>query len=818
MMPSSNLLDPEMGQESVDHDHYYSFQGSFKRFYQRIRTIDHAVLDSSIADGGGIKSLENDVDFVLVVRREQLSKANGTRTNVDDDDDDDNNYNHEQQQQRQKRQRQKRQKLRRDYIQDLCKYYHVRIKQIQGREHDFYLLQLPFNHLGLLAEMFRYQWRVTSNDASKVAYDNLSFFKWLDSERNAEFETCRSRQDFSPRQRFELTFHFLTGATVLLEEPNNGDDDDDDEEDDDGKQELEIAQMVEFNLSKVFSEKLFDDWLIPHSKINNHQLLLDSKSNRCCCFSCVTDCQTAFGECRHNSDDGDDDDPNRRAGESDREYLIRYHTLRTALIRHRVPSPASETSVGANLWHLIPIEAIVNYVGERIGFYFAWVELLILTMVFPAAIGTAFFIIMSIYYSVQVHADDSVVPFAERAESVFAQTCDNYGTPAFSILMIVWGTVFAELWTRRESWYRFLWNCEQVDDEKLENVAACSSSFQPPPPTQSATDGIKDTAVGDAAGAATDGASGNSTGIRQQQQQQQRQQKQQNRWIRFGYFALSGLVTLCFIGLVCISVYLINVINFFSFNFCPLSKQQDRITFDYVVCQLFGASQVFANSVSVFVLNMFYTQIAYKLTDWEQHTQPSRYSQSLVLKLFIFRFVNFYAILFFTSFAASVIELNQVIPADQLNYAQASGADTCGAQNCLIKLTKQLLALLITQPVLNITRGLFGVPCVKWVKRVGQMLLAQCPTHCRVGPVEQEPGNRNSNDVDDDEMAAELELQQTRMMHLSELGRMQFTADEFTERVIHFGALIMFSVALPPASAICIIFMRIDLSLDVRRM
>lgn len=102
----------------------------------------------------------------------------------------------------------------------------------------------------------------------------------------------------------------------------------------------------------------------------------------------------------------------------------------------------------------------------------------------------------------------------------------------------------------------------------------------------------------------------------------------------------------------------------------------------------------FLNAIQIRVLNMVYGKVAVKLNDWENHETENLYNDNLALKLFLFKFVNSYAGLFYLAFLKGPVEGGE-----------------CEI-NCMGPLGFQLMVIFITNLCLN---GLeLGMPLLKW--------------------------------------------------------------------------------------------------------
>eukprot|EP00937_MAST-01D_sp_MAST-1D-sp2_P007076 g7076.t1 len=75
------------------------------------------------------------------------------------------------------------------------------------------------------------------------------------------------------------------------------------------------------------------------------------------------------------------------------------------------------------------------------------------------------------------------------------------------------------------------------------------------------------------------------------------------------------------------------------------------------------------NAVQISAMNVLYQYLAQWLTTWENHRSDSQHERNLVVKTFVFQFVNSYASFFYIAFLKDILE------GDRLGHAQCSEAD-----------------------------------------------------------------------------------------------------------------------------------------------
>ena len=523
----------------------------------------------------------------------------------------------------------------------------------------------------------------------------------------------------------------------------------------------------------------------------------------------------------------------------DREYLSRISTIRNALtfrlfqsdddgdglIDAKNKDSTSATSSYYKMYHLLPLEKLRTYFGEKVGFYFSWVELFLLSMIAPAIIGLLLFVGGVIYYAIQVNrgfgSNDNGSSSSssgnssqanegdERPETagyVLAKACDNYWTIFFPIVVIIWGTVLSELWKRRQRWYRELWHVTQFEDNELRRANIYPFKWVQ----------VMHTA----------------------------------HFITHGLMYIpSLLVTFLFICLTWLSIYLINQFDVrLSMKHCKFppppvgsdglvstvapaaaaalqSEEDDEgivsMATSWFLCNILC---VILHSLSIVILDTAYTRVCYPLTHLEGHDTQTKFNNWLILKLFAYRFINNYSILFYIAFvigpdygsdvsvhseALSGIQVGDVASNQQARFK------TCKQQPCMTQLGKQLLAIIVTSPLIRSLKDRL----LPIVLSIVMSVCSKKATKSNKVNIDDKFGTKQEQQGSSEQLTMENEIiEQQKMPELSTLSFREFTIEEFIEKSIMFGAIQMFSVALPPAPALSVLILRIDLNFDIARM
>eukprot|EP01040_Poterioochromonas_malhamensis_P012080 gene12080-13202_t len=101
------------------------------------------------------------------------------------------------------------------------------------------------------------------------------------------------------------------------------------------------------------------------------------------------------------------------------------------------------------------------------------------------------------------------------------------------------------------------------------------------------------------------------------------------------------------------------------------------------------------NTVQITIFNMIYQNMAIRLTDAENLRTATQYEDSLIIKLFVFQFINSYASFFFLAFVAEYL--------DRPDDSADDYVGQCGYANCMQPLSINLAIIFGTRLVMNNT-------------------------------------------------------------------------------------------------------------------
>jgi len=271
-------------------------------------------------------------------------------------------------------------------------------------------------------------------------------------------------------------------------------------------------------------------------------------------------------------------------------------------------------------WYRIrpPIDAIQQYYGWSIGFYFAFVGFVTAWLVFPAIIGMFFF-------ALRWYRNDTIDE-------------DEY-TPFYGIIVFFWSVVFLCYWEREEKRLSFRWGTYSLSDYERRKLFADRPGF---------TGYLRISPV---------------TG------KPEVHYSSATRRIKYlGSAVVSAALLLVAFYMMILSLNLQGYIRPMSnptrwTESYPHPFHYPRLAVLSEEGQLFDAKSwwrgflpVGIHVACIFTLNSLYRIVAEALTEWENHENQLSHNNSLVLKRFLFEAFDCYIPLFFLAFYERDVE------------------------------------------------------------------------------------------------------------------------------------------------------------------
>ncbi|KAL4109547.1 hypothetical protein PRIC1_001246 [Phytophthora ramorum] len=284
-----------------------------------------------------------------------------------------------------------------------------------------------------------------------------------------------------------------------------------------------------------------------------------------------------------------------------------------------------------------PLHKIRFYFGEKIALYFAWLEFYTKMLVFPSIAGVITFV------------------YIEARQAVTGTNQQGYILIAFAIFVVLWSSMFSELWKRKNGLLDSLWGLSGLHESfRYRPQFRGTKSYHPTTDVEEMT--------------------------------------YESKAKRRRAFIASVLVVAVMVGVVVVALFGLFVLKHWINNSDNL--ENNHISAKYQSTLTFGVTVV--NAVQILVLNMVYRLVARKLNDLENHRTDAEYENYLVIKVFLFQFCNSFASFFYIAFVKRAAEGSCLYEDD-----------------CMRELRDQLLILFLIRIVVGNTTEV-AVPYLKY--------------------------------------------------------------------------------------------------------
>ena len=204
-------------------------------------------------------------------------------------------------------------------------------------------------------------------------------------------------------------------------------------------------------------------------------------------------------------------------------------------------------------------------------------------------------------------------------------------------------------------------------------------------------------------------------------------------------------------------------------------------------------------ALQIQILNGFFSDVAIRLTNKENHRTDTEYEDSLIAKTFMFQFVNSYASLFYIAFVKPFI----------------ASIDPCTNLNCLGELQTTLGTIFLMRVTIgNLTE--LGVPMLttfynqrqrriqedKRMEKAGVTDLRSVPAYSEEGVnLGEIVGKEKLEEMEAKASMSEVETAYTMPCYDVMLG----TFEDYAEMAIQFGYTTMFVAAFPLATVLSLV-------------
>jgi len=439
----------------------------------------------------------------------------------------------------------------------------------------------------------------------------------------------------------------------------------------------------------------------------------------------------------------------------------------------KVVDPRKELWDSWKLWYKFqPLWKIRNYFGEKIAFYFAWIELYIMTLILPTIFGIIVFL-YGIRFAGNIDleeaAKESVTTALYSAFTVF----NNPATPWFSLALCIWGTLFVEQWKRRSNSLKYEWDVSNFEQLEPDRPQFYGSKTRKNPITE--------------------------------------EEEWYYPFYRL-YLKISfSVLTILFMVLLVIASTLGVIVFRAAFNAgnyltkMPVESNFPNTTaFDEAKTAAEESNALYTsvlssvlNALCIMLLGFVYEKLAYILTNWENHRTQTAYDDALIIKLFAFQFVNNYASLIYIAF------FKEGVSGSSGMFGKEDWKDTCGYVDsdgnplCYPMLVMQVAVLMIMKPM------------PKFFKDVVIPMLLHFWTKFRERDNSDNVEAVNAGPEKTKELIDIIEEDRKLLA-----GDTDFTLSEYTEKCIMYGIIMLFGTVFPLAPLVALICNMVDVRVD----
>ncbi|EGD81552.1 hypothetical protein PTSG_02268 [Salpingoeca rosetta] len=461
-----------------------------------------------------------------------------------------------------------------------------------------------------------------------------------------------------------------------------------------------------------------------------------------------------------------------------------------------------------NWRHHQPLRLVKNYFGEKVAFYFLWLEFYTTWLVAPALLG---FVVFFLGFALQANRTD-VKEYCASNKTMCAvcsscdqftlqESCnayktgylfDNGATVVFSLIMSVWSTLFLEFWKRTQNRKAYAWRVRNFEETE-------------PHRPQFRSEGVK-----------TDDVTGLPKPFFPFN-------KRLRRYIVsfLTVTVMLGIVILAVVGVILARTVIRT--RLYESSSESVSKASGAIT------------SVIGASLSLFIilaLGKVYARIALTLTRWENHERESEFERALAIKVFLFEFVNNFASIFFVAFFKGQFIGRPGKFVEFFGYRQ----DACPEYGCLIELTIQLSVIMVGKQSMGNVKEvvipyLFGV-WKRWsLARRMLSVIKQATNTAEHGKDSSTDGAGHANDAQSSSAAmfsSPLAVPQTVGQDkpfnkiLPWAVQYGYTAypglfREYLEMILQFGFTTLFVASFPLAPIFALLNNIVEIRLDAKK-
>ncbi|CAH1250459.1 ANO1 [Branchiostoma lanceolatum] len=417
-----------------------------------------------------------------------------------------------------------------------------------------------------------------------------------------------------------------------------------------------------------------------------------------------------------------------------------------------------------------PLNLIRNYFGEKIGMYFAWLGLYTKLLIPSSLVGLIVFLYGVFTMDDNVPSDEvceayniTMCPLCDREckywrlsdsckSAKFSHLFDNEVTVFFSIFMSLWATWFLENWKRKQMELNYAWDLSGFEEEEEQPRPEYEARLVKHRIEQSDKTG----------------------------EEVKLPKKQTLFAVGVSSVTILTMFTVTLAAVFAVIMYRLSVAS--ALAIYPNSGQ------------IVSGTAVTLNLIVILILDEIYGSVAAFLTNLECPRTETEYEDKLIFKLFLLKFVNSYASIFYVAFFKGRFMGR---PGQYIYAAPGLRMEECGPGGCLYELCIQLSIIMAGKQLIQNNVMEIGMPKLKKFLRE-----CTCFGLCkeRAERAEDKAGPRD-----------------TRWEEDLVLEPFSGLSPEYLEMIIQFGFVTIFVASFPLAPLLALVNNVLEIRLDARK-
>ncbi|OQS02448.1 anoctamin, partial [Thraustotheca clavata] len=426
-----------------------------------------------------------------------------------------------------------------------------------------------------------------------------------------------------------------------------------------------------------------------------------------------------------------------------------------------------------------PLDDIRDYFGERIAFYFSYLGHYTTWLISVSIVGA---IVFGIQLTTDTHDKLITIHYKNGSSITIASekpSIMTYTIPIFAFFMCIWSTLFMETWKRKQNILAMQWGMsdltEKIRPQHKDNKKQSDSELT----RENNDNGIQ--------------SESNAAQLYCNFKIFKKAQKYLPILEKIKRFFISWtiLILLCAMVLFLVAAmvrlhYILTYENPIKFTKGFLS----HVPVTSCICS-------FVNVAQIVLMSSIYTRTYHCLTRYENHETETQYENSLIIKSFIFQFINNYSGLFYVAFLKNTFEGESQDRLHELAYSLG------------IVFMSQLVLGNIKEVALPriwawLKNNSINQYCLEWYNR---MICCGCFSSSAAPTTEDEVNKNLSNEQSQAEIQYDLAVYDSNG-----------TFDDYSEIVVQFGFCTLFVVAFPLATLLSFMYNYFEIRVDGYRL